>query len=135
MTGSTEGLLTADGAVRFTITPHSDYFAPHDEKTVGEGFELEAAMARKLPDAMASRPAPGQKGVLTDVLIPLGSSGALTATVEVFKAWLAKRPTHRTIDVEFEIEQGDAPKRTGTFSVDATNVDDAVLDTIAKEVL
>ena len=125
----------ADTTVLLKITPLSDYFAAGDPRTDDEALELDQALQRELPDDVKPRSEPGQKGIVTDVIIPLGSSGALTATVEVFKAWLAKRPTNRKLVVEFEVEEDEDGRRSGRLEVDATNVDDSVLDSVVKESL
>lgn len=126
---------TSSGNVRLKITPQTDFYAAGDERAKQEAFELEGALKRALPKEVETRPAADEKGVITDLVIPLASSGAMTAMVEAFKAWLSKRPTNRSIDVEFEIDESEEGTRKGTFSVDAQNVDDKVLDTIARGVL
>jgi hypothetical protein len=100
-----------------------------------ELFELESDLTRELPDMIEQRAVAGKKGIVTEVLIPIGSSGALTAMVEVFKAWIGKRPTNRTLDVHFDVDDGRPDKRSGSLHVDATNVGSEVFDTIAQEVL
>jgi hypothetical protein len=128
-----ESGTTSDGTVRLRITPQSDFYAEGDERLAEEAFELQQAFQRELPETVESRPVPGEKGVVTEIVIPLISGGALTSTVEIFKAWLAKRPTNRKIELEFELERG-KDTSSGTIHLDATNVDDAVLDNITKEV-
>jgi len=137
MTESIEESSPVDGKVRLTITPTSDFYAENDQRTRDEAFELIEAIRRELPDEVEARPVPGEKGIITDLVIPLVpvAGPALTAAVAVFKAWIAKRPTNRTIVLEFEIDRGGDQKSSGKLRLDATNVDSAVLDTIAKEVL
>lgn len=124
----------SNSTIRFRITPESTYYAAADQRTKDEQFELQEALARALPDDVDRRPAPGEKGVLTDVVLPLAAGGGFTAMTEVFKAWLAKRPTNRTIHVEYEINRGEQGG-SGTLDLDATNVEDDVLGAIAKEAL
>jgi hypothetical protein len=126
---------SAGAVVRFAVVPHSNYYAPEDPRTEDEKFALQQALLQGLPDGVRSRPGAGEKGVVTDVLIPLASSGGFTAAAQVFTSWLRARPKHRRIDVSYELQEGDASKREGTFQLEATDVDDAVLDTIAREVL
>jgi len=129
----TEAGTTSEGTVRLRITPQSDFYAAGDERLADEAFELQQAFQRELPETVEARPVPGEKGIVTEIVIPLVSSGALTAAVEVFKAWLAKRPTNRKIELEFELERG-KEKSSGTLHLDSTNVDNAVLENITKEV-
>lgn len=122
-------------SVRLTVVGRSDFYAAHDSRADDEAFELSKALKEELPEYVKPRPAERQKGVITDVIVPLASSGALTAVVEVFKAWLAKQPAHRSIDLEFEVEGDAAAGRHGHLRMDATNVDGAVLGAIAQEAL
>jgi hypothetical protein len=43
-------------------------------------------------------PVPGQKGGIVEIIIALGSAGAITAAVQVFKHWL-DRDTTREIEI------------------------------------
>jgi len=124
----------ASGVARFTIEAQSEYFAAGDKREK-ERYELQRALELELAERTGGVPTPGKKGVVTEVIVPLASSGALSAMVEVFKAWLGKRPDHRTIDVDFEVDDGVHPPRSGKLKVDATNVDDSVLSTIAGAAL
>jgi hypothetical protein len=135
MTG--QPAFPADGAVRITIVPDSDYYAEDDPRRASETFELSRALEREFRDELTSLPAPGTKGGILEMVVTLGSAGAITALVEVFKAWLATRPVHRTVRVTYALDQpapgGAAP--TGTLEIDATNVDSAALAIIAGEAL
>jgi hypothetical protein len=135
MPGNTEEGAPVEGALEFEITPESGFFALDDQRADDEAFELQAALTHELPNESRTRPDPKKKGVVTDVIVPLASSGALTAMVEVFKAWLAKRPDHRTIRLKYKIKQEGKPEREGNLSIDATNVDDAVLGTLSGKAL
>jgi hypothetical protein len=132
---SAEERTPVSARARLMVKAQSDFYAREDPRAPDEAFELQQSLMRELPDQVRASPAEGEKGVVTDVLIPLISSGALTAATDVFKTWLSKRPTNRKIDVEFEIDDGHARKREGEVHIDSTNVDDAVLESIAKEVL
>jgi hypothetical protein len=134
MNASAKEELPATGTVRFEITPRSDYFAAMDSRGRDEELELKTALKAELPEHVRSRPGEGEKGIVTDVIMPLATGGALTAMVEAFKAWLASRPANRTIELKYEVEEKKG-KRNGTLTINATNVDSAVLEVIGREAL
>jgi Effector Associated Constant Component 1 len=111
-----------DDAIRFKITPLSDFYSEDDPRYASEAFELQRALRRELPDEVEIGSAPGNKGTLTDLLMTITTTGGITALAEVIKAWLATRPVHRQVDLEFEIDQRKG-KRTGSLHIDASNVD------------
>jgi hypothetical protein len=135
MNASANEETPATGTFRLTVTPWTDYYGPGDARARDEEFELQQALKQELPDHVRMRSAEGEKGVITDIIVPLGTSGALTAVVELFKAWLSKRPTNRRITVDFEVEQNKKGRRSGSLTVDATNVDNEILDTVARAAL
>jgi hypothetical protein len=120
------------GTVRFEVNPQNGYYAPGDSRGRDEEFELQDALKAQLAGNLKTGAAEGDKGVITDVVLPLATGGAFTAMVDAFKAWLSSRPQHRTIELEFEIDEQDG-KRSGTLTVDAKNVDSIDLDTIVRE--
>ena len=66
-------------------------------------------------------PVAGQKGGAEAILLALGSSGAITAAVTVFRSWLT-RAADRSIDIEGNID-GRAIKLTLTGrNIDETTV-------------
>jgi Effector Associated Constant Component 1 len=69
---------------------------------------------------------PGAKGATTDVILALGSSGALTAAVTMFKAWLDRDKT-RVLDLEWM--DGEQPRR---LSIRATDVDEDTFDELVR---
>ena len=64
------------GTLRLTLKPHSDFYAEGDERRDNEAFELQRD-SRSSPEREA-RPVSGEKGIVTEVVIPLASSGALS---------------------------------------------------------
>lgn len=119
-----------DNAIRFKITPSSDFYSEDDKRYASEAFELQRALRHELPDEVELDSAPGSKGALTDLIVTITTSGGITALAEVIKAWLATRPVHRQVDLEFEIDQKKG-KHTGSLHIDASNVDSQQLAEIA----
>lgn len=132
MSGPEEQAERADNVIRLKIMPISDFYNQRDPRHSSEAFELQQLLDRELPGELETRSAPGTKGVITDLIVPIATSGGMTALVEVFKAWLAKRPDHRKIDLEFEVNTSKG-KRAGKLSVDASNVDSKDITAITKE--
>lgn len=132
MAGPEERASRGEGNLRFTITPLSDFYDDKDPRYASEAFELQHAVKREMPDLVEVRAAHGEKGLLSELIVDIVTSGSLTALVEIFKAWLAARPAHRKIDLKFEIDQQKG-KRTGTLQIDASNVDSQQLAEISAE--
>ena len=122
MSGPQEETSKVGDVIRFKITPLSDFYSEDDQRYASEAFELQRALRRELPDEVEIGSAPGSKGALTDLIVTITTSGGVTALAEVIKAWLATRPVHRQVDLEFEVDQSKG-KRTGSLHIDASNVD------------
>ena len=120
----------SSNAVRFRITPLSDYYSEEDPRYASEAFELERALRQELPDGLEISSVPGEKGVLTELIANITTGGGIAALAEVIKAWLASRPVHRKIDLEFEVDERKG-KRKGRLCIDASNVDSQQLAEIA----
>ena len=129
-----KGTETRQGsvAVQLTVIPRSDFYGDGDPRSGTEAFELQQALSREFPGELVARPSAGTKGGLTELILTVATGPAITGLVDVFKAWLASRPQHRQIDVEFEIAESDG-KRHGTIHVDASNVDSQQLAMITGE--
>jgi hypothetical protein len=81
-------------AVEIRIEPQSEEYDPNDSRWLETVDALKHDLRRKLPDhdgdlRERERIVPGQKGVEVDLVLALGSSGAIAAAIEVIKAWLA----------------------------------------------
>ena len=121
-----------NGTIRLRITPLSDFYDEDDPRHASEAFELQRAIKRELPDGLEVRSAPGEKGVLTDLIVDITTGGLITGLLEVLKAWLATKPIHRKIDLEFEVDER-MGQRTAKLRVDASNVDSEQLAEITSE--
>jgi hypothetical protein len=73
-----------------------------------------------------STPVAGEKGATTEIVLALGSSGAIAAVVTTFQAWLARDRT-RSLDITWE--EGD---RRRFVSINADDVDADVFEEIAR---
>lgn len=84
--------------------------------------EVETVFSRGVPE-------PGWKGTVDTVLLALGSSGALTAAVACFRAWLARDKT-RALTVTWTDGAGDER----SIQVSGDNIDQASFQALAEAV-
>lgn len=117
------------------VAPGADEWGTcDDDRWRHDLYELEQDLERALRGAV--QPAVVRrdiKGVeLIEVVLAFGSAGVFTAAVEVFKAWLAKKPDRRTLDVTWLGRDGNR-----TLRIDATNIGGGeiaqILGTVHKE--
>ncbi|MFF2964081.1 hypothetical protein ACFVT1_35505 [Streptomyces sp. NPDC057963] len=89
--------MTAE--VEVAVQPGSGRFAPEDQPWLDQVAALHTALREEV-GAVVRRgvPQPGEKGAFDTTVLALGSSGALTAAVACFRAWLA-RDKSRTLTV------------------------------------
>jgi hypothetical protein len=124
-------MTTQSAPLEVVVEAASDQFDPNDP-----GWRAQLVALRKsLRDAdiddvrREERPAPGHKAGFESILIALGTSGAITAAVEVFRSWLS-RDRHRRVELTFK--DGD---REVTVAVDATTSSDATVESAMKAAL
>jgi Effector Associated Constant Component 1 len=108
---------SAPPSLELVIEPKSERF----EEADGRWREQVGAFYRELRSEVGdvrreSTPEAGTKGATTDIILALGSSGALTAAVTMFKAWLDRDKT-RSLDIEWT--DGDQRR---TLSIRGTDV-------------
>ena len=118
--------LSGDRRLELVVEPRSDDYDAADDRWRGQVGTLHRELAAQVDTFQRGRSAPGSKGTVDEVILALGSSGALTAAVECFRAWL-QRDKSRSIDVRWD---EDGVERRVTFSGD--NVDTATVREIAR---
>ncbi|MFE7313440.1 hypothetical protein ACFU7T_10070 [Streptomyces sp. NPDC057555] len=116
--------------VEVTIEPGTGRFDPSDQRWLDQVAALHAALAEEAGKvSRRAAPKPGRKGAVDAVVVALGSSGALTAAVSCFKAWLARDKT-RTLTVTWT-DQAGAEK---VVKVSGNNIDQASFQALAEGV-
>lgn len=90
--------------VELQLLPGSDRFDALDDRWL----EQVGAFARELGDEVGGvsqprQPSPGTKGVVSDILLTLGSSGMLMSFIEFVKVWL-QRDTSRSLTLSWSDE-------------------------------
>jgi hypothetical protein len=118
--------LSGDHRFELMVEPRSDDYDAADDRWRTQVGTLHQELAAQVDTVQRGRSAPGAKGTIDEVILALGSSGALTAAVECFRAWL-QRDKSRSIDLRWD---EDGVERHVTFSGD--NVDAATVKEIAR---
>lgn len=117
---------SGDRRLELVVEPHNDDYDPADERWRAQVGGFYRELGARVDTYRRGRFSPGTKGTVDEVILALGSSGALTAAVECFRAWL-QRDKSRRIDVRWD---EDGVERHVTFSGD--NVDSATVKEIAR---
>jgi hypothetical protein len=113
--------------VEVIVEPKSDRF----ERTDPRWRDQVVALYRDLRDEAGdvrtvSTPVAGEKGATTEIVLALGSSGALTAAVTMFQAWLGR---DRSRSLEIAWDEGECRR---SMSVHADDLDAEVFEDIAR---
>ena len=93
--------LSGARRLELVIEPRSDDYDAADDRWRAQVGTLQRDLAAQVETFQRSRSEPGAKGTVDEVILALGSSGALTAAVECFRAWL-QRDNNRSIDVRWD---------------------------------
>ena len=96
--------------VRFEIRPGTEEWGREDDdRWRSDLVDLQSRFERELPKATVPVPM-GEKtkgmAELTDVVVSLGSAGAITAAVELVKVWVRARPGTRSVRIEMRSDDG-----------------------------
>lgn len=87
-----------------TIEPTGGRFDRADSRWLDEVASLHQELRSVEPTTRTSRHSvPGTKGVVTDIVVPLVSAGALTGIVEALRIWLS-RDDGRTLRLQLDGE-------------------------------
>ena len=96
MSGSGSGSL-----FEVAVEPHNDQYDPDDDRWRDQAATLYADLHYQVGTVRRGHPVEGTKGTIDQVIIALGSAGAITAVVDCFRAWLG-RDRDRRIDIRWE---------------------------------
>lgn len=113
--------------MELTIKPRSERFDGADARWREQVGAFYRDLRAEVEETHIARtPIPGEKGPATDIILALGSSGALSAAVAVFKAWLAR---DRTRSLEIAWREGHKER---CLSVRAQDLDEETFEEIAR---
>jgi hypothetical protein len=84
----------ADDKPKLRIMAESENFDPNDSRWIQQVnalvADLQASVGKTRKEVI---PVKGYKGGIETIILALGSAGAITAAVEIFKAWLGRDRT------------------------------------------
>jgi hypothetical protein len=116
---------TRQSGLEIQIAPASSALPANDPRWQGQVSQLLADLRRAGEVRKSSTPQPGSKGAVEDIFLALGTSGAITAAVAIFKAWLT-RSGDRTVTIKGRIDG-----REIDVTLDAKNVNEKTLQIFA----
>ncbi|MET9588759.1 hypothetical protein ABZY10_37900 [Streptomyces sp. NPDC006539] len=116
--------------IELTLTAGTAKFDPESQRWLDQVATLHADLRRE-GAAISLRGAPEEvaKGAVEAVTLVLGSSGALTAAVACFRAWLARDKT-RSVTLAWTDDQG----AEQTLTITGDNIDQASFQVLAEGV-
>lgn len=105
--------------VEVAISTQTAKYAPDSPQWRREVATLNTDLHRETGSATTrSTPMPGTKGGIVEIILALGTSGALVSAVQVFRAWLGRDKT-RSITVSWT-DEDDKERR---LTVTGENID------------
>jgi len=88
--------------IEIIIEPHNDDYDPSDNRWLAQVNDLVSDCEREVGEVRKNvTPVEGQKGVI----LTLGSAGALTEAVDIFKGWIA-RDRNRSLKLKITTPEG-----------------------------
>jgi hypothetical protein len=91
---------SAGDPFKLTVNPRNDQYDPDDDRWLDQVTLLHQALDAQVDVIRRQRQVPGAKGAVDQLIIALGSAGAIQAAVDCFRAWLA-RDRDRRIDIRW----------------------------------
>lgn len=114
-----------DNQISVLVEPGSSVYDPNDAGWRKQAGALGTSLASVGTVTRAGDAAEGSKGTLDTLIIALGSSGAITAAVEIFKSWLSRDRSRR---LTLTIDSGAG--RPTKIDVDGTSTSDKTVETV-----
>jgi hypothetical protein len=117
-------------AVEVAISTETAKYAPDSPQWQREVAALHTELHRETGAVTTeSTPVPGTKGTADDVILALGTSGALVSAVQVFRAWLNRDKT-RTITATWTDDDG----KERRFTLTGENIDQQSLTALSESI-
>jgi hypothetical protein len=109
-------------SAQFKLVATSDALPSSDQRWRNQVDGLLADLKRNAGEVRREiTPVPGKKGGVEEIILALGSSGAITAAIAIFRAWLA-RSADRSIEIEGKV--GD---RAVKLKLSGQNIDEKTM--------
>jgi Effector Associated Constant Component 1 len=93
--------VAAGRRLELAVEPHNDQYRTDDDRWRDQVATLFDELYGQVDVIARAQPVAGAKGALDQLVIALGTAGAFGATVDCFRAWLA-RDKDRRIDVRWD---------------------------------
>jgi hypothetical protein len=120
----------SETAIDVVLVPGTDRFDPDDDRWREQVAVFMAELQREVGGVRrTSTPVEGTKGAVDTVILALGSAGAFTAAVEMFRSWLG-RAKDRRLDISWTRDGQEE-----TISLSGTSFDSETLGKLAEAVL
>ena len=117
---------SADDPFKLTVDPRNDQYDPDDDRWLDQVAMLYQALDAQVDVLRSQRQVQGAKGAVDQLILALGSAGAIQAAVDCFRAWLA-RDRDRRIDIRWN---SGGVERSVTLTGEA--IDIATIQDVAK---
>lgn len=122
--------VTMSSVVELSISTGTSKYTPDSPQWRREVADLHNELHRGTGAVQeASIPVPGTKGGFVDVVLALGTSGALVAAVEIFRAWLGRDKT-RELTVVWTDEDGKEKR----FTVTGKHIDQRSFEALSESI-
>ena len=120
--------------LRVTITPTSAKYDEHDDRWRDQVADLVRTLRVNTDDALhvEKRDVPGTKGAVGELILALGTSGVVSASVEVIRMWLARDKT-RSIELTYTTADGEVRHFSCTAQNATGDVADSLLGAVATQ--
>jgi hypothetical protein len=120
--------------LRVTITPTSAKYDDQDDRWRDQVADLVHTLRVHTDDALTieKHAVPGTKGAVSELILALGTSGMVTASIEVIRMWLARDRT-RTVDVSYTTASGEQRRLTFTAQNATGDMADPLMGAVATQ--
>lgn len=119
--------MDAESSFELRIEPTTGRFDPDDDRWRAQVAEMVADLGRDVDGVRREHtPVPGTKGSLETLVVALGSAGAFTAAVELFRSWLG-RDRSRGLDISWSSDGN-----THRVSVRGDAIDETAIQAVAE---
>jgi hypothetical protein len=116
--------------VEVAISTETAKYAPDSPQWRREVADLHTELRREIGSVTTqSTNLPGTRGGVVEIILALGTSGALVSAVQVIRAWLGRDKT-RTITAAWTDEQGNERR----FTLTGENIDQQSLTALSRSI-
>ena len=113
--------------VELVLVPATEKYEPHDERWRSQVAALCSELRQNVGDVrLETTPSAGEKGLTSEIILALGSSGAISAAVDVFRLWL-ERDKSRSLEIAWT--EGNLRR---TVAIKGTDIDKDTFTEFAK---